>query len=218
VFSNFVDRTDDFYTNEVLDPEDPEDPQVSGLLRTHIESLYTVSPVNFNINFSGNNAEITQIEVIETPGFEVDLEYTVSGSDQVNVTGTTRSLPGESFEFRRFDGTFFTIDNPFPPEGEWAAIIEWKRPGAPRFRVNNVTVNISFDILTLADTDYMQENAIAIPDEGEPVPEFGEDAIWNGERVVIQNQEREFTVVQYVYYDLDTALAAFNDLVERSPF
>lgn len=218
VFSNFVDRTDDFYTNEVLDPEDPEDPGLNELLRTHIESLLASSEVEFNINFSGTNAEITDTEVIETPGLETTLEYVSSSNNQVNVSGFTRAIAGEVFEFRRPDGTFFTLDSPFPEDGEWVAIVNWQRPSGPRFRVNTVTVNLTYNILTFADTEYMTNNFFPIPDEGEPVPQFGDDAIWNGERVVIVNQEREFTVFQYVYYHLDASLAAFNDLVDRSPF
>lgn len=218
VFSNFVDRTDDFYTNEVLDPEDPEDSGLSELLRTHIESLLASSEIKFNINFTGTNAEITDVEVIETPGIETKLEYTTSAADQITVLGTTRAIAGEVFEFRRPDGTFFSLDSPFPEDGEGLAIVSWQRPPAPQFRVNTVTVNIVYNILTLADTEFMTNNLIPIPDEGESVPEFGDDAIWNGERVVILNQEQEFTVFQYVYYHLDASLAAFNDLVDRSPF
>ena len=215
VFSNFVDRTDDFYTNEVLDPEDPE---LNQLLRTHIESLLAPSEVEFNINFSGNNSEITAIEIIETPAVETQINYTVSGINQITVSGITRAIAGEVFEFRSPNGTFFTLDSPFPEDGEWVAIVDWQRPPAPQFRVNTVTVNIVYNILTRANTKFFKDRFIPIPDEGEPVPEFGDDAIWNGERVVILNQEREFTVFQYVYYHLDASLAAFNDLVDRSPF
>ena len=218
VFSNFVDRTDDFYINEVLDPEDPEDPELNQLLRTHIESLLASSEVEFNINFSGSNAEITDVEVIETPGLETKLEYITSAADQITVSGITRAIAGEVFEFRRPNGTFFTLDSPFPEDGEWVAIVNWQRPPAPQFRVNTVTVNIVYNILTRAGTEFFTDRFRPIPDEGEPVPGFGDDAIWNGERVVILNQEQEFTVFQYVYYHLDASLAAFNDLVDRSPF